>query len=442
MEFWKTPSGHVLVDELGQPIYCDDCPCEPCDGPTPLSTASCVDFVQGAACMYAVLEIEFRDQEGGCELSVFDGTYVLPPQGLTPGFIVANFWSDNDKAFLQIACGGGLGVFFNFFFDFDNCPFDTPSHVQVGDGFFNTANFPLPPTLYNGRTVTLVAPGDANAYILSATVTFYGIPCGVDHPCTAPPVVDFNFDNIDEDGGIDPCQDPPVPADLNTGCTFIVTPTVTPGDCPIVACFWSVNGIDGCNSGTVVISEECGYHEQDVTLIAIDTRGCVGAVTTNMSCCNCCDPIGTATLEADVPVDGVGNPHIYGGVDSCGTLLNVIEWVKIVLGDIETTDCDPLLDNAGFFLIDFDGAIARDASPLDGGTPLVNGCFEPLTEIRIKHNAGANGTQHCIAVTPYDSLGCQGATQYIPIPYAYSKEPGQPDPTPCPWVEFDCEGWP
>lgn len=169
---------------------------------------------------------------------------------------------------------------------------------------------------------------------------------------------------------------------------------------------------------------DCGPHTSTLRVTAIDSANCCTRVLAPLACCRCCEPDGEAELQADTAPAGAshGTTHQYGGLDACGTVNHLIEWLKLVLpASVTTTDCAPVDDEElGCFLVKGDGVILRDGDLTAGGTPFADGYYQPGTEFQLKHDAGALGTQHCLEVIPIDPRGCPGLSQFIPIPYAYS----------------------
>lgn len=129
--------------------------------------------------------------------------------------------------------------------------------------------------------------------LLTCSIKFLGRPCeSVDDNCPGP-IADFYLDNGPAEGG--PCV-PCTPEEINQGCVYEVASTVEAGQCDIVECYWS-DGWIGCGERDPIIIEGCGTHEGNVTLVVVDSSGCIGKKTKTYECCNCCEPTGGASVS-------------------------------------------------------------------------------------------------------------------------------------------------
>jgi hypothetical protein len=285
----------------------------------------------------------------------------------------------------------------------------------------------LPIDLDNGYEIDLfpyIPPeeieGVANPSLISATVTLYGPPCADEDPCPAPPNVNFVADNSNL--STDLCENG---VDFTTGCLFRLEMNVTPGDCPILACFWS-DGYEGCGRTNVHLGDECGFHEETLILFVADTYGCVDLASEYLSCCVCCTPSGTAILDTYIPPGKTdtceyppGEPFTCGP-GPIGAECDRFCYYKLTFETGSVTNCDPL-DNHLHYFVDW-----GNATFIGSTSPRPPSCHEPGTFATFQVNHGWNGLPVCIRIIPFDDFGCEGEPQYYEFPV-----PSDPNPE-CP----------
>jgi hypothetical protein len=258
-------------------------------------------------------------------------------------------------------------------------------------------------------------------------VTFLGTPCEDMSECVDGPTAGFtatpsftdpglSYEDL-LDGGCDSSF-----ADY-AGCRWAIVNTSTAGACDIIACYWSDGSKEGCEREVYVAYTGCGSFEDALTMLVIDSRGCWDTFTVEpLVCCQCCPVTGSVTLEFDEqrPDECL---EVEGNIVCGGFLEHCNAYYKFTFGEGSNADCAALseqFENRVCYIVDWDGLLERD-----GGT-LPTICV-PGQQVRVKHDSGADGTTHCVKVTPFDWLGgneCFGEPQYFTFLSLFAFPPG------------------
>jgi hypothetical protein len=170
----------------------------------------------------------------------------------------------------------------------------------------------------------------------TAFISFWGKPCTGPDTCGDGPETDFSSSGA--------------------GCTKTITPTDTPGRCPILRWFDNL-GNTGTTSAaySVTIPGECGDLSFDYTRWVIDEAGCIASATHTLTCCECesCPPEGSVTISQYAPqpdgfpiiMDDDGDLNYspdYDG-DNCGPdgglTCHYIYLDRVDFGSITTAGC-------------------------------------------------------------------------------------------------------
>ncbi len=327
---------------------------------------------------------------------------------------------------------------------------DTPGGGLAADAFefLFFEDYPFPVSVGAPLVFTMpITPHDcADGPIVTAlSVTLLGRPCTcVDESCSDPPTAGASLERhpFDDDANLlDICDslEPEIEAQIFAkSCRVAVTDTSTAGGCPVERVWLSWGGrIEEFSApgGTITInvSDSCGVFEGELTIIAMDERGCFDTTAIPFSCCGCCAPAGGFTFAEDTNIDGIDPgpcdqpTDIRDPGDPCGCTWGH-QWCyyKLTFSAVEVDECE----TGGLYLVDWGCTEARG-----GGAPPP--CVYPDEEIRIRIDAGCSpACCDCISVTPVTYSGCAGETTWHDL-HGSAWCTSDDDPDPC-FTEFHC----
>lgn len=372
-------AGKPQLSDDGRPLICDTADCcspDPC-AKSPSIYTDC-EAREHLRCMYAYATITFEtaQEEGVCDFSVLDGTFLAQcptPPGCEIGeristacfqllnedcvWCAADEVSDQDVCInccLVIQCLPGatpedpditkITLFTNC--GSEGVDEDTEcSTMAYGEFELTEVESGLALTLEDasgegaGASIPCECPR-----ITSAVVTFYGRHC--DEPeCENPPTALFSATRI---GSCQYLIKSLSVANCNDTGTGSGTGTGTDEEDELLTCIYS-NGHEGCDEWIYdIAATDCGEQTVTLKLRVFDRRGCSDEFEMQLQCCPCEDSEGSCGPCCD-EVDGE-EPELQVDVNECDVTVSIgnsenacgTVFLASSLEDIEACTCEQL----------------------------------------------------------------------------------------------------